>query len=141
MPSALFGNRGGVVDKLEPGDVRGVWGKIDADGGGVEPSKLSAGLVSPVWGAGKVRDGEGCSAVFTSVGSAVLAVCCFCLILLAYCQVTGKKPTANTNTAAIGAQAGKLISELLLLRVGSAMTSVEYSSKAVAKSNSCNKLS
>lgn len=141
IASELLGNTGGVVVKPEPVVVSGVWGKLDAGGGGVEPSKLSAGVVSPDWGAGKVRVGEGSSAVLTSVGSAVLAVCCFCLMLLAYCQVTGKKPTANTNTAAIGAQAGKLISELLVLRVGSAITSVEYSSKAVAKSNSCNKLS
>lgn len=141
MPSALLGNTDGVVGKLELLVVSGVWGKLDADGGGVEPSKLSAGVVIPGWGVGKVRGDEGCRAVFTCVGSDVLAVCCFCLMLLAYCQVTGKKPTANTKTAAIGAQAGKLISELLVLRVGSAITSVEYSSKAVAKSNNCNKLS
>ena len=108
----------------------------------MEPSKLSDGVASPGSGVGKFSKGEGSKAVFTAAGSAVWAVCCcFSLMLLAYCQVTGKKPTPNTNTAAIGAQAGNLRVELVLLRVGSAMTSVEYSSKALAKSNSCSRLS
>lgn len=90
---------------------------------------------------GKFSEGEVSKAVFTAPGSAVLAVCCcFSLRLLAYCQVTGNKPTPNTNTAATGAQVGNLKVEVLL-RVGSAMTSVEYSSKALAKSNSCSRLS
>jgi hypothetical protein len=117
---------------------------VDVASGGVEPSNLSEGLVgvvSPESGVGKFSEDEGSKAVFTAAESDVLAVCCcFSLRLLAYCQVTGKKPTPNTNTAATGAQAGNLRVEGLL-RVGSAMTSVEYSSKALAKSNSCSRLS
>ncbi|MHC5720649.1 MAG: hypothetical protein ACYTX0_53675, partial [Nostoc sp.] len=121
---AFFGNRGGGVEKLELGTVRGAWGKLDVGSGALEPSKLSDGVVSPGSGVGKFSEGEGSKAVFTAAGSAVLAVCCcFSLMLLAYCQVTGNKPTPNTNTAATGAQVGNLRVELLLLRVGSAITS------------------
>lgn len=142
--TALFGNRGGGAAKLElgAGAIRGAWGKVEVGSGGVEPNKLSDGVVSPGSGVGKFSEVEGSKAVFTAAESDVLAVCCsFSLMLLAYCQVTGKKPTPKTNTAATGAQAGNLRVELVLLRVGSAMTSVEYSSKALAKSNNCSRVS
>lgn len=103
-------------------------------------NKLSGG-VSAGTGVGKRAEGEGCSAI-SGVEAGFLAVCSFCLILLAYCQVNGAKPKATNTTAAAGVQLGKLKPELLLvLRVGNAITSAEYSSKAVAKSNSCNRLS
>ncbi len=141
----------GVAGSVEPGTAVG--GSIEPGAGGVgsvEPgtagvvpsggNKLSGG-VSPGWGVGKTVEGEGCRAT-SCVEAAFLAVCSFCLILLAYCQVNGAKPKATNTTAAAGVQLGKLKPELLLvLRVGNAITSAEYSSKAVAKSNSCNRLS
>ncbi len=140
--SELLGNRGCGTEKLELGAVKGAWGKVDVESGGVSLRKLSDGGIIPGSGVGKFSEVEGSKAVFTAAESDVLAVCCsFPLMLLAYCQVTGKKPIPNTNTAATGAQAGNLRVELVLLRVGSAMTSVEYSSKALAKSNNCSRLS
>lgn len=118
-------------------------GSVEPGTAGVVPSggtnKLSGG-VNPGWGVGKRAEGDGCSAI-SGVEAAFLAVCSFCLILLAYCQVNGAKPKATNTTAAAGVQLGKLKPELVLLTDGNAMTSAEYSSKAVAKSNSCSKLS
>lgn len=130
----------GVVGSIEPG--AGGVGSVEPGTAGVVPSggtNLSGG-VSPGWGVGKSSEGEGCRAT-SCVEAVFLAANCFCLILLAYCQVNGVKPKATNTTAAAGAQLGKLKVELLALRAGNAITSAEYSSKAVAKSKSCSKVS
>jgi hypothetical protein len=90
-----------------------------------------------------LSEAEGSRAIFSGAGADFWAICgCLVLaLLLTYCQVNGNKPTPNTSTAATDVQAGQVKLEVVLLRVGNAMTSAEYSSRAVAKSKSCSRLS
>jgi hypothetical protein len=56
--------------------------------------------------------------------------------------VKGVRPKAKVNTAATGAHVGNLaVMNLSAPIVGNAIISAEYSSKALDKSNNCNRVS
>lgn len=137
---------------ITPGDV-GEIGKEAALGiaGGVEPGigcdgKLSGG-VSAGWGVGRDDENEGCWAISWSDWFGLTVFAAFsssCLMRFAYCQVIGVKPKPMTKTAATGAQVGNAkvgLLRLMFASVGNAMTSAQYSSRALAKSNNCSTLS
>lgn len=134
---------GVVGTSVEPG--AGTAGSVEPGTVGVAPSgscadKLSGG-VSAGKGVVESAEGEGSRAISGCGGAAFLAVCCLCRTLLAYCQVNGVKAKAPTTTAATGAHVAKLEVGLVVFKFGRATTSAEYSSKALAKSKSCSKLS
>ncbi len=118
-------------------------GKEEMEGG-------NTGVDNGEAGRGEVGDGgsweiSGGNPAGLEVGFAVGAVAS-CLVGLGWFRnltPAAVTPTVNSTAAAVGVHAGRPFFQLrglVLLRFGNATTSAAYSSRAVAKSNSCSTL-
>lgn len=117
------------------GEGGGNVGKVDREGG---KTGVGSGDGSGVVGGGGTSEVGGACAV-RLVGLVVgAAACCLALGLFGNLSTAVVTPTAKSTAAAVGVQVGRpFFPRRGGLRLGNATPSAAYSSRAVAKSNSC----